>query len=126
MWWIATPPSKHRAAPSLEEPGRQSDLANHNLWRDVVCALEDRYRCITIDLPLGAHTWPLSPGADRSAPSLARLLLDCLIWRSGGGRLILTNCESHDKFAPDGLKGNDGTKATHGVLGVGVRVGLVA
>ena len=38
----------------------------------------DRYRCITIDLPLGAHPWPLSVGADRSATSLARLLLDCL------------------------------------------------
>jgi pimeloyl-ACP methyl ester carboxylesterase len=30
-------------------------LANHDLWRDVVVSLEDRYRCITIDLPLGAH-----------------------------------------------------------------------
>jgi pimeloyl-ACP methyl ester carboxylesterase len=30
-------------------------LANGDLWRDVVLALEDRYRCITIDLPLGAH-----------------------------------------------------------------------
>ena len=53
-------------------------LANGDLWRDVVVALEDRYRCITIDLPLGAHPWPLSTGADRSATSLARLLLDCL------------------------------------------------
>src|ERR1700722_16157363 len=53
-------------------------LANGDLWRDVVVALEDRYRCITIDLPLGAHRWPLSPGADRSAVSLARLLPDCL------------------------------------------------
>jgi pimeloyl-ACP methyl ester carboxylesterase len=53
-------------------------LANHDLWRDVVAAFEDRYRCITIDLPLGAHPWPLSTGADRSAGSLARLLPDCL------------------------------------------------
>ena len=30
-------------------------LANHDLWRDVVAALEDRYRCVTVDLPLGAH-----------------------------------------------------------------------
>jgi pimeloyl-ACP methyl ester carboxylesterase len=50
-------------------------LANHDLWRDVIVALEDRYRCITIDLPLGAHPRPLSAGADRSATSLARLLL---------------------------------------------------
>ncbi|HEY7633240.1 MAG TPA: alpha/beta hydrolase [Thermoleophilaceae bacterium] len=107
-------------------------LANHDLWRDVVGALEDRYRCISIDLPLGAHPWPLSTGADRSADSLARLLLDCLELldvedatliandTAGGllllslatdhpalervGRLVLTNCESYDKFPPDELK----------------------
>ena len=49
-------------------------LANGDLWRDVVAALEDRYRCITVDLPLGAHTSPLSAGADRSALSLADLV----------------------------------------------------
>jgi len=107
-------------------------LANGDLWRDVVVALEDRYRCITIDLPLGAHPWPLSPGADRSATSLARLLLDCLELldvedatvvandTAGGllllslatghpalgrvGRLVLTNCESYDQFPPDKLR----------------------
>ena len=107
-------------------------LANHDLWRDVVAALEDRYRCITIDLPLGAHPWPLSAGADRSATSLARLLPDCLELldvedatvvandTAGGllllslatghpalgrvGRLVLTNCESYDQFPPDALK----------------------
>jgi pimeloyl-ACP methyl ester carboxylesterase len=107
-------------------------LANGDLWRDVVVALEDRYRCITVDLPLGAHRWPLSPGADRSATSLARLLLDCLELlevedatvvandTAGGllllslasghpalgrvGRLVLTNCENYDLFPPDKLK----------------------
>lgn len=107
-------------------------LANHDLWRDVVGTLEDRYRCITIDLPLGAHPWPLLSGADRSATSLARLLLDCLELlndedatviandTAGGlllrslatdhpalgrvGRLVLTNCESYEKFPPDALK----------------------
>ena len=107
-------------------------LANHDLWRDVVAKLEDRYRCITIDLPLGAHPWPLSAGADRSATSLARLELDCLELldvqdatviandTAGGllllslgtghpalerlGRLVLSNCESYDKFPPDALK----------------------
>ena len=53
-------------------------LANHDLWRDVIAALQDRYRCITVDLPLGAHPWPLPEGADPSATSLARLELDCL------------------------------------------------
>jgi pimeloyl-ACP methyl ester carboxylesterase len=107
-------------------------LANGDLWRDVVAALDDRYRCITIDLPLGAHPWPLSQGADRSADSLARLLLDCLELlevddatvvandTAGGllllslatghpalrrvGHLVLTNCESYDQFPPDQLK----------------------
>jgi pimeloyl-ACP methyl ester carboxylesterase len=107
-------------------------LANHDLWRDVVAALEDRYRCITIDLPLGAHPWPLAAGADRSATSLARLLLDCLELleledatviandTAGGllllslasghpalgrvGRLVLTNCDNYDQFPPDTLK----------------------
>ena len=53
-------------------------LANGDPWRDVIAALKDRYRCITVDFPLGAHRWPLHEGADRSAGSLVRLLLDCL------------------------------------------------
>src|SRR6266487_4602364 len=81
-------------------------LANGDLWRDVVVALEDRYRCITIDLPLGAHPWPLSAGADRSATSLARLLLDCLELLevedatvvandTAGGLLLLSRASGH-------------------------------
>jgi pimeloyl-ACP methyl ester carboxylesterase len=107
-------------------------FANGDLWRDVVGALEDRYRCITIDLPLGAHPQPLPAGADRSAGSLARLLLDCLEGlevedatvfandTAGGllllalasghpglgrvGRLVLTNCDNYGQFPPDALK----------------------
>jgi pimeloyl-ACP methyl ester carboxylesterase len=107
-------------------------LANGDLWRDVVAELSDRYRCITIDLPLGAHRWPLAPGAVRSATSLAHLLLDCLQElglddatvvandTAGGllllslatdhpaldrvGRLVLTNCETYDKFPPEELR----------------------
>jgi pimeloyl-ACP methyl ester carboxylesterase len=107
-------------------------LANGDLWRDVIARLDDRYRCITVDLPLGAHPWPLDAGADRSATSLARLLLDCLELldvhdatvvtndTAGGllllslptghpalgrvGRVVLTNCESYDQFPPDKLR----------------------
>jgi pimeloyl-ACP methyl ester carboxylesterase len=107
-------------------------LANGDLWREVVGALDDRFRCITIDLPLGGHPWPLSPGADRSASSLAALLLDCLQLldleratvvandTAGGllllslasghpalgriARLVLTNCDNYDQFPPDALR----------------------
>jgi len=107
-------------------------LANHGLWHDVIAALQDRYRCVTVDLPLGGHPWPLREGADRSAVSLARLLPDCLELldvddatvvvndTAGGllllslatghpalaraGRLVLTNCESYEHFPPDSLK----------------------
>jgi pimeloyl-ACP methyl ester carboxylesterase len=107
-------------------------LANGDLWRDVIAGLDDRYRCITVDLPLGSHPWPLPAAADRSAPSLARLLLDCLDLlevtdatvvandTAGGllllslasghpalpriSRLVLTNCESYDQFPPDKLR----------------------
>src|SRR5262249_40077700 len=102
------------------------------LWRDVVAALEARYRCITIDLPLGAHQWPLKPGADRSAASLARLELDCLELLelehatvvandTAGGllllslasghpalerveRFVLTNCDNYEHFPPAQLR----------------------
>jgi pimeloyl-ACP methyl ester carboxylesterase len=107
-------------------------MANGDLWRDVVAALADRYRCITIDLPLGAHPWPLTEGADRSAASLARLLLDALELldvtdatviandTAGGllllslasghpalgrvGRLVLTNCDNGESFPPPALR----------------------
>ncbi len=107
-------------------------LANGDLWRDVVHVLRDHYRCVTVDLPLGSHQWPLTRGADRSALSLARLLVDCLELldlvdatvvandTAGGllllslasehagldriGRLVLTNCESYDHFPPAALR----------------------
>jgi pimeloyl-ACP methyl ester carboxylesterase len=107
-------------------------LANGDLWRDVVTGLEDRYRCISVDLPLGAHPWPLSAGGDRTATSLARLLLDCIELldlqdatlvandTAGGllllslatghpalsrvGRVVLTNCDNYDQFPPGALK----------------------
>jgi pimeloyl-ACP methyl ester carboxylesterase len=103
-------------------------FANHSLWRDVIGALADRYRCITVDLPLGAHPWPLTTGADRSATSLALLLPECLELLelddatvvandTAGGllllalagahpglaridRLVLTNCDSYEHFPP--------------------------
>ena len=104
-------------------------LANGALWRDVIARLESRYRCISVDLPLGAHSHPLSIGADRSAPSWPGScsialtfwawttprwsptirLADCSSCPSpavirGSGRitcLVLTNCDSYDQFPPE-------------------------
>jgi pimeloyl-ACP methyl ester carboxylesterase len=106
--------------------------ANGELWTDVAARLEDWYRCVMVDLPLGAHHHPLSSGADRSARSLARLILDVLVLldlsdavvvandTAGGlcllalaerhdgldriGALVLTNCESFEHFPPRGLR----------------------
>lgn len=107
-------------------------LANGELWRGVVTELRDRYRCIIIDLPLGAHNRPLNPGADRSATSLARLIPESLELldlddatvvandTAGGllllalagahpglrriGRLVLTNCDNYENFPPPTLR----------------------
>jgi pimeloyl-ACP methyl ester carboxylesterase len=51
-------------------------FVNGDHWRKVVPLLADRYRCVTPDLPLGAHAHPLPPDANRTAPGLARLIAD--------------------------------------------------
>ena len=107
-------------------------LANANLWRKVVDLLADRYRCIALDLPLGAHRVPLRPDADLSAEGCGTLVADALealdldavtlVANDSGGaysqialsqrpdhveRLVLTSCETpYDEFPPkpfDGL-----------------------
>jgi pimeloyl-ACP methyl ester carboxylesterase len=107
-------------------------LANANLWRGVVDRLCDRFRCIALDLPLGAHRVAAAPAARLDAEDCGALILaalDALDLRdatlvgndSGGaysqialaresvrvGRLVLTSCETpYDEFPPppfDGL-----------------------
>lgn len=51
-------------------------LVNGDLWRGVVPTLATRYRCITPDLPFGAHATPMEPDADLTPPGIARLLAD--------------------------------------------------
>ncbi|MEA2441675.1 MAG: hypothetical protein QOH76_3099 [Thermoleophilaceae bacterium] len=100
-------------------------LVDGTLWRKVVPLLEDRFRCIVPDLPLGSHTIPMKPGADLSPPALARLIgefLDALDLEdvtlvandTGGGltqilmaerprrvaRVVLTPCDAFDNFPP--------------------------
>jgi pimeloyl-ACP methyl ester carboxylesterase len=53
-------------------------LVNGDLWRHVVPLLADRYRCITPDWPLGAHSVPLERDADLTPTGFARLVDDFL------------------------------------------------
>ena len=53
-------------------------LVNADLWRKVVPAVSERYRCIAPDWPLGAHSVPMRPGADLSPAGMADLIADFL------------------------------------------------
>ena len=91
--------------------------------------LEDRFRCIVPDLPLGSHREPMSPDADLSPPGLARIVagfmeaLDLedvtLVANDTGGaisqitaahhperigRLLLTNCDAFENFLPPAFR----------------------
>jgi pimeloyl-ACP methyl ester carboxylesterase len=101
-------------------------LVNGDLWRGVVPRLADKgYRCITPDLPLGAHELPMREDADLTPPGLARLIVDftaaldlsgptIVANDTGGaltqiaaanhgdrlGRLVLTSCDAFEHFFP--------------------------
>lgn len=102
-------------------------LVDGRLWNGVVDRLSDRFRCLAPDWPLGAHQGAMDPDADLSPPGLARLIADFLDKLeleledvtivgndSGGaisqilvanhperiGRLVLTNCDTHENFPP--------------------------
>ena len=104
-------------------------LVDHRLWDGVVDRLSDRYRCIAPDWPLAAHRVAMNPDADLSPTGLARLIDDFLTKLeledvtivgndSGGaisqvlatthperiGRLVLTNCDTHENFPPGPFK----------------------
>jgi pimeloyl-ACP methyl ester carboxylesterase len=104
-------------------------LVDGRLWRKVTPLLEDRFRCIVPDLPLGSHRTPMSPDADLSPPALARLIADFLealdledvvlvANDTGGaisqitaanhperiGRLVLTNCDAFENFLPHAFR----------------------
>jgi pimeloyl-ACP methyl ester carboxylesterase len=100
-------------------------LVDGRLWDGVVDSLSDRCRCIAPDWPLGAHQVAMNPSADLSPPGIAATI-DSLLAAleledvtivgndSGGamsqvlvtrhperiGRLVLTNCDTHENFPP--------------------------
>jgi pimeloyl-ACP methyl ester carboxylesterase len=100
-------------------------LVNANLWRKVVARLSPDFRCITLELPLGAHTVPMPDTADLTPHGLADLIADAietlalekvtLVGNDTGGalcqmvvtrrperigRLVLTSCDYRDNFPP--------------------------
>lgn len=104
-------------------------LVDGRLWRKVTPLLEERFRCIAPDLPLGSHITPMNPDADLSPPGLARLIADFLevlelenvvlvANDTGGaisqitaanhpariGRLVLTNCDAFENFPPPAFR----------------------
>jgi pimeloyl-ACP methyl ester carboxylesterase len=104
-------------------------LVDGRLWDGVVDRLSARFRCLAPDWPLGAQRVPLRPDADLTPYGVAALIasfleeLDLedvtLVGNDSGGamsqvmvtrhpervgRLVLTNCDTHDNFPPGAFK----------------------
>ncbi len=104
-------------------------LVDGRLWDGVVDRLSDRFRCIAPDWPIAAHRAAMNPDTDLSPPGIARLIAGFLAKLeledvtivgndSGGamsqvlvttypdrvGRLVLTNCDTHENFPPGMFK----------------------
>ncbi|HET7053920.1 MAG TPA: alpha/beta hydrolase [Solirubrobacterales bacterium] len=100
-------------------------LVDGRLWDGVVDALSGRCRCLAPDWPIGAQQIAMKPDADLSPYGVAAIVasfLEALDLHdvtivgndSGGamsqvlvtrhperiGRLVLTNCDTHDNFPP--------------------------
>jgi pimeloyl-ACP methyl ester carboxylesterase len=100
-------------------------LVDGRLWDGVVDGLSDRYRCLAPDWPIGAQQIAMKQDADLSPYGIAAIIasfLDALDLEdvtivgndSGGamsqvlvtrhperiGRLVLTNCDTHENFPP--------------------------
>ena len=103
-------------------------LTGGDLWDQVVDGLRDRYRCIVLELPFGAHHTPMPDDADLDLESIVTMVaaflveLDLedvtLVCNDWGGaqlvvspgrsdrvaRLVLVSCEAFDNYPP-GLPG---------------------
>jgi pimeloyl-ACP methyl ester carboxylesterase len=129
-------------------------LVDGRLWDGVVDALAGRYRCLAPDWPLGAQQLAMQPSADLSPPGIAAIVasfLDALELDdvtivgndSGGaisqvlvtrhpqriGRLVLTNCDTHENFPPGIFKAMPPIAKLPGgmtVLSLPFRIGALA
>lgn len=104
-------------------------LVDGRLWDGVVDRLSDRFRCLAPDWPIGSQRIAMKPGADLSPPGIASLIhsfleeLDLedvtIVGNDSGGamsqvlvtrhperigRLVLTNCDTHENFPPGMFK----------------------
>jgi pimeloyl-ACP methyl ester carboxylesterase len=101
-------------------------IMDGSLWRHVVAALADDFRCVLPTLPLGAHRRPMHPDADLSMRGMAEILRDfierldlqgvTLVMNDWGGpqlllsgrggeriaRTALCACEAFDNVPPKG------------------------
>jgi pimeloyl-ACP methyl ester carboxylesterase len=100
-------------------------LMGANLWAPVVQRLTDRFRCITPELPFGAHPTPMRSDADLTTAGLGRLVADflgalelrevILVGNDSGGAiaqvvaarhpqhlggLVLATCDAFDNYPP--------------------------
>ncbi len=128
-------------------------LVDGRLWDGVVDALADRFHCFAPDWPIGAQQKAMSPAADLSPPGLAAIIADFLERLdledvtivgndSGGaisqilvanhpqriGRLVLTNCDTHENFPPGIFKALPPLARAPGaveVLALPMRIGAV-
>jgi pimeloyl-ACP methyl ester carboxylesterase len=128
-------------------------LVDGTLWRKVTPLLDDRFRCIVPDLPLGSHREPMSPDADLSPPGVAKILADfmaeleledvTLVGNDTGGaicqlvatrhperlgRLVLTPCDAYENFLPPMFRPLQYAAKVPGVLTAvmqGTRIGAV-
>jgi len=104
-------------------------LVNGDLWRKVVPLLSSRFRCVTPDLPLGAHQLAVDDREQLSPRAVARMLSDLVtalrldgvtvVANDTGGaiaqllvtehpgtvsRLVLTPCDCFENFLPPAFK----------------------
>jgi pimeloyl-ACP methyl ester carboxylesterase len=129
-------------------------LVDSRLWDGVVDSLSDRCRCLAPDWPLGSQQMAMKPDADLTPYGIAATIADFLEAMdledvtivgndSGGamsqvlvtrhperiGRLVLTNCDTHENFPPGPFKGFVALAMVPGVLRAllgPLRIGAVA
>ena len=129
-------------------------LVDGRLWDGVVDSLSDRYRCLAPDWPIGAQQLAMSHDADLTPYGIAAIVagfLEALDLQdvtivgndSGGamsqvlvtrhperiGRLVLTNCDTHENFPPGIFKAMPPIAALPGgmaVLAAPFRIGALA